>query len=74
MQLKIDFETEYSPEWIKPKRYDFYFDGIIVEMDGGLGHGNYNSLNNMSGEDSKSIDNYKDKMAIEHGIQTQRNS
>ena len=24
-QLNIDFESEYSPQWIKPKRYDFYF-------------------------------------------------
>jgi hypothetical protein len=39
------YETEYSPDWVKPKRYDMYFTTdsnkkYIVEMDGGLGHGN----------------------------------
>lgn len=35
-QLNIDFEIEYSPSWIKPKRYDFYIKGVscIIETHG----------------------------------------
>lgn len=25
-QLDVYFQTEYSPDWIKPKKYDFYFE------------------------------------------------
>ena len=40
-QLNIDCEREFSPTWIYPKRYDFYIPekNLIIEMDGGLGHG-----------------------------------
>ena len=35
---------EYNPHWLKPYRYDNYFefdgDKYILEMDGNLGHGN----------------------------------
>lgn len=61
-QLEIEFEREYSPDWIKPKRYDFYFckDNIeyIIEMDGRL-HIN---------EDVQKNDKEKDDAANEHGI------
>ena len=72
-QLNMNFITEYSPEWIKPKRYDFYFElneqKYIVEMDGNLGHGNIdNSMNGITKEDSRQIDDYKDKLAVEHNI------
>lgn len=71
-QLKIDFKTEYNPDWIKPCRYDFYFKinnkEYIVETDGGW-HTNDNNRSGKSKEESKDIDSYKDKMAIEHGIQ-----
>lgn len=37
-QLKINFKTEHSPKWIKPKRYDFYFrynnEEFIIEVHG----------------------------------------
>lgn len=41
-QLREDFIPEYSPEWIGRKYFDFYLPkrNIIIEMDGGLGHGN----------------------------------
>lgn len=37
-QLNIPYQAEYSPEWIKPKRYDFFIPSInlIIEMDGGF--------------------------------------
>lgn len=43
-QLNIkDFQPEWSPEWIGNYRYDVYFiynnKEYIVEMDGGIGHG-----------------------------------
>lgn len=72
-QLGIDFEYQYSPDWIKPKRYDFYFEfnnkKYIIEMDGGIGHGNKNRLSNMTSEESKAIDNIKDQIAIKHEIE-----
>ncbi len=37
-QLRINFDTEYSPNWIKPRRYDFYFkindEECIIEVHG----------------------------------------
>lgn len=35
-QLNIEFETQYSPKWIKPKRYDFYIhaSNLIIETHG----------------------------------------
>lgn len=73
IQLNIEFVAEYSPDWIKPRKYDFYFElndkKYIVEMDGGLGHGKKLCFKNSIGaEESLEIDNYKDKMAIEHNI------
>lgn len=72
-QLNIEFETEYSPNWIKPKRYDFYIPSknLIIEMDGGF-HNKDNSMNGQTVKESKEIDNYKDKLAKEHGIRAIR--
>lgn len=72
-QLSLKFETEYNPDWIKPKRFDFYFKlndkKYILEMDGELGHGNKNKLNGQSAEESKEIDDYKDSLAKERDIE-----
>ena len=40
-QLEVEFETEYSPDWIGNRKYDFYIPSmkLIIEMDGRLGHG-----------------------------------
>lgn len=66
-QLKIDYEKEYSPYWIKPYRYDFYFTinnkHYIVEMDGGF---------HQTVDGVLDIDAYKDKMALEHDIEVIR--
>ena len=76
-QLDINFESEYSPDWICPLRYDFYFlynnNQYIVEMDGGVGHGH--SCGGCFEKDliqSKEIDDYKDKLALEHCIKVIR--
>ena len=74
-QLNIKFISEYAPDWIKPKRYDFYFKlndkEYIVEMDGGW-HNKDNNLSGQTKEESKVIDNYKDKLAKEHNIKVIR--
>lgn len=72
-QLNIAYEKEYSPDWISPKKYDFYFQinnkNYIVEMDGGLGHGNsFGKPFQKHLDDGITIDKYKDKMAKNHGI------
>ena len=64
---------EWSPDWLKPKRYDGYFElcGLpyVVEMDGGLGHGNKTIYDNVNG---LQIDIYKDNLAIQHNIRVIR--
>jgi len=72
-QLNLNFIPEHNPDWIKPKRYDFYFElnnkGYILEMDGKLGHGHYNFLSGQTAEESQVIDDYKDMKAKEHNIE-----
>lgn len=74
-QMKIDFIPEYSPKWISPKRYDFYFKlndkEYIIEMDGRF-HSEYNNISNQTVKKSKEIDSYKDKVALEHDIEVIR--
>ena len=68
-------EHEYSPEWIDKKRYDNYFihngKEYILEMDGKW-HNEYNDLSGQTKEQSKEIDDYKDRLAKEHGIEVIR--
>ena len=72
-QLEVqNLEREYSPQWIKPKRFDFYFEynniKYILEMDGGIGHGNFIYGTNEKDVNGLLIDNKKDQLAKEHGI------
>ena len=57
-QLCVNYETEYSPEWISPLRYDFYIPSrnIIIEMDGGIGHGRYGWGKSKTPEETENID------------------
>lgn len=68
-QLNLEFISEYSPDWIKPKKYDFYIPSmnLIIEMDGELGHGKkvYDKSKSTI-EESKSNDDYKDIKAKEN--------
>lgn len=68
-QLNVEFETEYSPEWIMPRRYDFYLPdyNIIIEMDGGF-HFRDNNMNGITEKQQRVIDEYKYSTAIKHGI------
>lgn len=74
-QLNVKFINEYSPKWIKPKSYDFYFKlndkEYIIEMDGGF-HNKDNEMSGQTAEESKMIDDEKDKLAKEHGIEVIR--
>lgn len=82
----LDFlEREYNPDWCKFDfkgnerygKYDVYF-GIngqkyIVEMDGGLGHGNKTHTNSVLTQDELLlIDSIKDKLAEDQGIKVIR--
>lgn len=74
-QLNIDFKTEYYPKWSNRRFYDFYDkeNNIIIEMDGGLGHGyNDNLLNGVTKEKSKEVDKLKDLAAQNQGIKVIR--
>lgn len=74
-QLDVDFKVEYSPDWAKGKRYDFYIplENVIVEMDGALGHGNkIHPKSKITEEESIMIDMFKDEMANRHGIKVVR--
>lgn len=82
----LDFlEREYNPDWCKfyfndnerYGKYDIYFgiDGqqYIIEMDGGLGHGNKTYTNSLlSQDDLLQIDLIKDQLAEERGIKVIR--
>lgn len=74
-QLNIKFQTEYSPNWIKPKRYDFYFEiknkKYIIEMDGGW-HKIENNMGGRTLEETRNIDKYKEDKARENGIEVIR--
>jgi very-short-patch-repair endonuclease len=61
-------------EWVENYRYDFYIPSmnLIIEMDGGLGHGKDNNMSGQSGKESKAVDDYKDRLAREHGIEVIR--
>lgn len=74
-QLNIEFEVEYSPQWLGNKRFDFYIPSkrLIIEMDGALGHGYHdNKMNGISKKDSKEIDKIKDDLADANGIKVIR--
>lgn len=82
-QLNVNFETEYTPNWCKYNfknkykngRYDFYIKlkdkEYIIEMDGGF-HKTDNKMNGQTKEESRAIDNYKDKLAEERGFKVVR--
>lgn len=68
----LNLEPEWSPGWIKPYRYDSYFslngNEYIVEMDGGIGHGEKGYKGNDIDYDSIQRDKFKDEMAYQRGI------
>lgn len=83
-QLKVKFETEYSPEYLKRKeakgfsrKYsDFYIPtcNLVIEVDGGLGHngGKLHGKSNKTLEELIETDKWKDEQHLKHGIKTIR--
>lgn len=70
-QLNINFETEYSPSWIKPKRYDFYIPkfNMIIEAHGGQHYdGSFKRIGGRTLEEEQQNDKYKREMALVNGI------
>lgn len=84
-QLNISFDTEKKFDWckyidfksnkLKQGYYDFYFQlndkKYIIETDGNF-HTTNNSMNGQTKEESKYIDDEKDRLALEHGIEVIR--
>lgn len=72
-QQDIDvLESEWSPEWIGRYSYDAYFikngKEYIVEMDGGLGHGNIDFKTKQQDTEGLKRDKIKDEAAKQHNI------
>lgn len=88
IQIKDDLDfmqREYRPDWChfeydgsdRVGIYDIYIGvdnkGYIIEMDGGIGHGNkLYATSKLSVEDTIEIDKIKNKLANEHGIEVIR--
>ena len=74
-QLHLNFITEYSPDWIKPMRYDFYIEinnkEYIIEMDGEW-HSSNNNLSGITKIESQKVDSYKNILANNHNIEVVR--
>ena len=76
-QLPVEnVDYEYSPEWIKPLRYDGYFEyngqSYIMEMDGALGHGKSKYGSKEKDIEGLKKDKYKESMARQHNIKVIR--
>lgn len=71
-QLQLEkIKTEWKPDWAIPYCYDNYFeyhgDKYILEMDG-MWHYIDNKISGKTYEEIKRIDDYKDELALKHGI------
>lgn len=72
-QLPVDTVTpEWSPKWIGRYRYDIYFvynnQEYVVEMDGGIGHGELDFVTSQKDEIGLARDIIKDTQAKAHNI------
>lgn len=71
-----NLEYEYHPSWIKPYRYDCYFEfneqRYIIEMDGGIGHGKLKFNSKEKDIEGLERDKHKDELAKEHDIEVIR--
>jgi hypothetical protein len=76
-QLDVqNIKHEYSPSWLYPYSYDNYFEingyKILLEADGGIGHGNKVFGSNEVDTDGLERDRIKDKLAQEHEMHVVR--
>lgn len=69
--LSITYIHQYTDTWTEKYRYDFKFElndnKIIIEMDGGIGHG-HKTFENTSIDESIEIDAIKDDLARKNGF------
>lgn len=72
-QIHTDYICyEYSPEWLKPMRFDCYFEinskKYAIEMDGRW-HFTDNHLSGQTMQETQKIDKYKVEVAKNHSVQ-----
>lgn len=69
----LNYKREYSPDWAKEFKYDNYFEyngkSYIVEMDGGLGHGNRKYKSKEADIYGKQRDIVKDGLALINDVE-----
>ena len=70
-QLNVYFDREFHPTWAFGRRYDFYFKlnhkEYVVEMDGAW-HFNDNLMSGQTAEETKKIDEEKNKYAADNDV------
>lgn len=71
-QIEIDYDFQYNPDWIKPRRYDFYIPkhNIVIEVNG-LQHYEdtfLNFANSKSAKEQQINDLEKADLALKNGI------
>ena len=80
-QLNIVYIWGFAAQWLKgyksskyPALFDFYLPefALVIEMDGGIGHGKRSWRDRNDAGDSLVKDEWKDKRASEHGIEVIR--
>lgn len=81
-QLNIEYEPEYSPEWLRgykgsstKAKFDFYIpmNILIIETDGSLGHGKFvYSKTYKTSQESLDKDKWKDNQAEKNGLKVIR--
>lgn len=68
-QYNLECDFEWQPKWLKPYYYDAHFvlndKHYVVEMDGGLGHGNKDFK---GGKSTTKTDEFKDNIAHNHNV------
>lgn len=75
-QSEVEFETQYSPDYLANKRSDFYISkyNLIIETDGILGHKGGVSFKGCEKDlaERVAIDKWKEEQHLSHGIKTIR--
>ena len=65
-------QYEWQPDWLKPYFYDTYFEyngqSYVLEMDGGIGHGNRSYKSNSADTIGVEIDKIKDSLSARHKV------
>lgn len=69
-QLKVDFIKEYSPEWAKLKRYDFYIPSLnmVIEVHGIQHYEDIKRMKSRTLIEEQENDKLKKELALSNGI------